>query len=289
MAHMSTTKKAEFEALRNEKILMFIDLMQQTDGIEAFLCDKYGDSLENAAPDALYDFFFKFDDDEIKKWLITHGYLNADKILRDVHLLCGEYISRAHIDTVEFKDDSNKMSNMDDVKSYRIKQGFSQKKFADMFGIPLSTYTQWEQGRRNPPDYIFSMINQILSLTKELNTTKSITYGEALAKLCSYNLSGVLDDIFDIDYNCRVVTKSNTAYLALGTVSYDATENIQTFLDSTICDAENGDAWLNALQTASKGDFDAESYRKKFIQPVDSEQSDDEDDPDFVDPDKFFG
>ena len=50
------------------------------------------------------------------------------------------------------------------IKELRCQTGLSQSKFADMFGIPVSTLKDWEQGRRTPPIYVTNMIRTILEL-----------------------------------------------------------------------------------------------------------------------------
>ena len=50
---------------------------------------------------------------------------------------------------------------MDDLKRYREEHNLSPKDFANMFSIPVSTYNQWESGRRNPPAYVLNMMGKI--------------------------------------------------------------------------------------------------------------------------------
>ena len=40
----------------------------------------------------------------------------------------------------------------------------SQKQFADVFEIPLSTLRKWEQGESNPPTYIYKMISKLINI-----------------------------------------------------------------------------------------------------------------------------
>ena len=49
-----------------------------------------------------------------------------------------------------------------DIKTMRAQTGLSQKKFAELFDIPLSTLKDWEQGRRVPPTYVPRMMDMIL-------------------------------------------------------------------------------------------------------------------------------
>lgn len=50
-----------------------------------------------------------------------------------------------------------------DIKNIRKQTGLSQKKFAEKIGVPVRTLQGWEQGYRNPPDYIMNMISSVLS------------------------------------------------------------------------------------------------------------------------------
>ena len=54
------------------------------------------------------------------------------------------------------------------IKSIRLDLDLSQAKFADKFGIPLSTLAQWEQGRRKPPEYVLKMIYTIIKMERML-------------------------------------------------------------------------------------------------------------------------
>lgn len=54
------------------------------------------------------------------------------------------------------------------IKSIRLDLDLSQAKFADKFGIPLSTLSQWEQGRRKPPEYVLNMIYAIIKMERLL-------------------------------------------------------------------------------------------------------------------------
>lgn len=54
------------------------------------------------------------------------------------------------------------------IKSIRLDLDLSQAKFANKFGIPLSTLAQWEQGRRKPPEYVLKMIYTIIKMERIL-------------------------------------------------------------------------------------------------------------------------
>lgn len=50
------------------------------------------------------------------------------------------------------------------IREIRKLTGLSQGKFADYFKIPLRTVQEWEQGRRNPPEYIPTLLERIWRL-----------------------------------------------------------------------------------------------------------------------------
>ena len=51
---------------------------------------------------------------------------------------------------------------MESIASLRRSVGMSQSQFAKRFNIPVRTLQQWEQGRSAPPDYVVSMVDEIL-------------------------------------------------------------------------------------------------------------------------------
>jgi len=44
---------------------------------------------------------------------------------------------------------------------------FSQTELSKRFGIPLRTVQDWHAGRRTPPDYVISMMTEILEFKKK--------------------------------------------------------------------------------------------------------------------------
>lgn len=44
------------------------------------------------------------------------------------------------------------------IRELRDSTGLTQKQFADLFHIPLSTLRKWEQGTASPPDYVLHLI-----------------------------------------------------------------------------------------------------------------------------------
>lgn len=47
------------------------------------------------------------------------------------------------------------------MKSFRLFTGLSQSKFAEYFGLPIRSLQEWEQGRRNPPEYLLELLKRI--------------------------------------------------------------------------------------------------------------------------------
>lgn len=43
------------------------------------------------------------------------------------------------------------------IKAARLNAGYTQQQVNDALGIPLRTLTQWETGRRTPPEYVQRM------------------------------------------------------------------------------------------------------------------------------------
>lgn len=53
---------------------------------------------------------------------------------------------------------------MMEIKDLRVLMGLTQKQFAEHFDIPQRTVQEWEQGRRNPPEYIPTLLERIWRL-----------------------------------------------------------------------------------------------------------------------------
>ena len=50
------------------------------------------------------------------------------------------------------------------IKELRTKLGMTQKAFANYFDIPLQNVQHWEQGFRNPPEYVLKLVNRLACL-----------------------------------------------------------------------------------------------------------------------------
>lgn len=44
------------------------------------------------------------------------------------------------------------------IKEIRALTGLSQPKFCQKYHIPLNTFIRWEQGKREPPDYLVELL-----------------------------------------------------------------------------------------------------------------------------------
>lgn len=52
-------------------------------------------------------------------------------------------------------------------KEFRKETQMSQKEFSEYYNIPLRTLQDWEQGRRNPSEYILEMMKRIWYLERD--------------------------------------------------------------------------------------------------------------------------
>lgn len=50
------------------------------------------------------------------------------------------------------------------VREIRYQLGWSQRKFAEYFGIPVVNVQHWEQGVAKPPAYVVQMLERIVKL-----------------------------------------------------------------------------------------------------------------------------
>jgi len=44
------------------------------------------------------------------------------------------------------------------LKELRLSAGLTQKKAAELLGVPFRTYQDWEYGKRTPPDYVMQLV-----------------------------------------------------------------------------------------------------------------------------------
>jgi len=109
------------------------------------------------------------------------------------------------------------------IKEMRVFTGLTQKKFAEIFGIPIGTLRRWEYGESTPAPYIIRMMECILPLDTEklqkIESSKNIYYYDEAAKCIidkkgtrikineninsvkAQNLAIYVDDLFDAFYD----------------------------------------------------------------------------------------
>jgi DNA-binding transcriptional regulator YiaG len=62
------------------------------------------------------------------------------------------------------REDSMAAKEMNKIRKMRKDAGMTQKMFSDFFGIPVRTLQDWENGMRNPPDYLIRLLPYKLML-----------------------------------------------------------------------------------------------------------------------------
>ena len=96
------------------------------------------------------------------------------------------------------------------IKEIRKTTGLSQSKFADMFGIPVSTLRKWEQGEASPAPYIVDMLIKLLpsadDYLQEISDTDGRKYYYDKNKK---TISDTLGNFIRIDANINSVKKEN--------------------------------------------------------------------------------
>ena len=87
--------------------------------------------------------------------------------------------------------------------------GMTQKAFAELYGIPLSTLRKWEQGEANPPDYVVRLLARTLPGTdpslRKLVGKQGQTYYYSPVRSCVMDGRGneiqiYLEDLFEDFY-----------------------------------------------------------------------------------------
>ena len=51
-----------------------------------------------------------------------------------------------------------------DIKEIRELTGLNQTDFAKKYNIPLRTYQNWEGGKRNPPEYVLTLLQMVVEM-----------------------------------------------------------------------------------------------------------------------------
>lgn len=81
------------------------------------------------------------------------------------------------------------------IKEIRALTGLSQVKFCEKYHIPLNTFARWEQGKREPPDYLVELLE--FKVREDLGM-----YGEFTLRNFLFALSH--------DIECEIVTNKYT-------------------------------------------------------------------------------
>jgi DNA-binding transcriptional regulator YiaG len=48
------------------------------------------------------------------------------------------------------------------VKDLRTITGMSRAKFGELYGIPARSIQNWEEGKRNPPEYVLRLLDRVV-------------------------------------------------------------------------------------------------------------------------------
>jgi putative transcriptional regulator len=66
------------------------------------------------------------------------------------------------------KDDLKKLRRSPRVRIVRMALGLTQEKFAEIYGIPVATLRDWEQGRREPDQASKTLLKLIERMPREV-------------------------------------------------------------------------------------------------------------------------
>ena len=102
------------------------------------------------------------------------------------------------------------------VKEIRESTGLTQKAFAELYGIPINTLRNWEQGSNSPAPYVVSLIARTLP---SINSTLKEIYGK---NGCSY--------YYDKNQKCILDVKGNRIYIKEDLESIKE-QNLMLYLD----------------------------------------------------------
>ena len=61
------------------------------------------------------------------------------------------------------------------IRELREDSGMNRAQFAEFFGIPYRTIQHWEEGTRQPPEYVVSLIEYKLLNEKILKKSQKVT------------------------------------------------------------------------------------------------------------------
>lgn len=67
------------------------------------------------------------------------------------------------------------------IKEIRTLTGLSQVKFCEKYHIPLNTFARWEQGKREPPDYLVELLE--FKVREDLKNMSAEEFYEKMSRL----------------------------------------------------------------------------------------------------------
>ena len=107
------------------------------------------------------------------------------------------------------------------IKEIRWATGLFQKAFAELYGIPISTLRNWEQGSNSPAPYVIGLIARTLPC---MNSTLKEISGKSRR---SY--------YYDKNQNCILDIKGNRIYVRENLENVK-TRNLQLYLEDLFND-----------------------------------------------------
>lgn len=98
------------------------------------------------------------------------------------------------------------------IKEIRESTGLTQKAFAELFSIPVSTLRKWEQGESSPAPYILKLISRALpaakpGLRKITGTGETVYYYDKTGM----TVSDMKGNIISVEENLDLVNDQNLA------------------------------------------------------------------------------
>lgn len=89
------------------------------------------------------------------------------------------------------------------IREIRALTGLSQVKFCEKYHIPLNTFARWEQGKREPPDYVIELlefkVKEDLGMSNDLISKSALL--EDIKKFCGNQRYLIPENIWSIIEN----------------------------------------------------------------------------------------
>jgi DNA-binding transcriptional regulator YiaG len=150
-------------------------------------------------------------------------------VLNRVHDLKAEYL-RAQ----QAEEEQHGGLTIADFEKIRKDNGFSQREFAQVFGIAPQTYIQWATGRRTPPDYVLSMMAKLLDM-------RPIEKVHTMAGAIEYSVYTILEGVdvdpdmtvpcpVYVDMGVQLVDHDGHTYLSVGEIDPAKKADMQLYL-----------------------------------------------------------